>query len=288
MCPREDNTRRGGQETGCRARGELLILKTRIKWTLNTKYWDPGFTQASLSCLFLAARLSAPRQKGTEPPLASLPAPKQRLSKWTSRITPQWGQLVNKHICTPFLRMCTQSRLGITYIASIKCQGLWGRQHYRSHFTGNERAIWRSSSQLPPLERVGLQSPLSSPWPCATVGVFSGSFPALHSPSWPTTVLPGLLSRPGSSHTAFFRRLLGWAVSNEAISQKRGRGEIQITGDAKQEEGERNSKLVMPAPRKGRLSRPEQLPMLQEQHSLETFMEKPLICKSIFRGDMHI
>ena len=230
---------------------EYQILRPRLY---------PGFPLLP----FPGSRAFCPRQKGTEPPLASLPAPKQRLSKWTSRITLQWGQLVNKHICAPFLRMCTQPRLGITYIASIKSQGLWGRHYHGSHFTGNERVRWKSSSQPPPLERVGLQSPLSSPRPCATAGVFSGPFPALHSPSWPTAVLPGLLARPGSSHTAFFRRLLGWAVSNEAISQKRGRGEIQITGDAKQEEGERNSKLVMPAPRKGRLSRPEQLPMLQE------------------------
>lgn len=143
-------------------------------------------------------------------------------------------------------------------------------------------------SQPPPLERVELQSPHSSSWSYTAVGVFSGSFPC---PAQSLLAYNHAARPPaplGVSHTAAFRKLLGWATSNEAISRKRGRGKIWITGDSKQEEGERNFKMVMPAHRKGRLSRPEQLLLLQEQHSLENFMEKSLICKSIFRGDTHI
>ena len=143
-------------------------------------------------------------------------------------------------------------------------------------------------SQLPPLESAELHSPHSSSWSYTIVDVLMDLFPTLHNPSWSTTMLPGLLAHPGFSHTAFFRKLLGWAVSNEAISRKRGRGEIQNTGDAKQEEGERNFKMVMPAYWKGSLSRPEQLIMLQGQYPLENLMNKSLICKSIFRGDIHI
>ena len=60
-------------------------------------------------------------------------------------------------------------------------------------------------------------------------------FPIVHCPSSSMTMLPGFQEFPMSlPHNLLREAPRGWALSNEAVSQMRGRGEIHNTGDSKQ------------------------------------------------------